>query len=81
MEQIIGKVIEVFIPVKKNQDIMDSTKIGFKIQTEDKIITIEEDQNEYNVSILREDLVYITKRTISNKTFIEIEKVNGEENE
>lgn len=81
MEQKIGKVIEVYIPVKKNQDIMDSTKIGFKIQTEDKIITIEEDQNEYNVSILREDLVYITKRTISNKTFIEIEKVNGEENE
>ena len=50
MEKKIGKVIEVFIPkeYKNNRliDVMDSTKIGFKVMLEDELIEIIEEQDE-----------------------------------
>ena len=77
----IGKVIEVFIPEEyKNGspiDVMDSTKIGFKVMLEDELIEIIEEQNEYNSNIMKNDLVTITKQTISGKEFIDIELYDG----
>lgn len=85
MNETIGKVIEVYIPkeYKNNKmiDIVDSKKIGFKIQIDDEIIQIEQEQNEVNSNIFRDDFVIITTQIISNKEFIDIEKYYGDENE
>jgi len=85
MNKQIGKVIEVFIPeeYKKGRliDIMDSNKIGFKVMLEDKFIEIIEEQNEYNTNIMKNDLVVITKQTISGHDFTDIELYNGEDYE
>ena len=85
MNQRIGKVIEVFIPVEykdgKLIDVMDSAKIGFKVQVDDEIIEIIEDQDENNSNILRDDLVLITEQEISGKYFIDIELYDGDLNE
>lgn len=72
MEKIKGKVEEVYIP---DEDIMYSTKIGFKIKANDKIIVVEQEQNDENVNILKEDEVIIKKQIISGIEFIDIEKV------
>lgn len=56
----IGKVIEVFIP--ETNDVMNSTKIGFKIKIKDEIIEVIEDQNKDNCNIYKDDLVIIKKR-------------------
>ena len=81
MEKKIGKVIEVFIPkeYKNNRliDVMDSTKIGFKVMLEDELIEIIEEQDEINTNIYKNDLVVITKQTISGKNFIDIELYDG----
>lgn len=77
MEKHIGKVIEVFIPVNNSSDIMLSTKIGFKILLNDKIIEIIEEQDEYNSTIYKDDLVTIT----NNDNNIEIEKYEGADHE
>ena len=81
MGKIKGIVLEVYIPVEKKQDIMLSNKIGFKVKTENEIISIEEEQNELNAKILKGDLVIITKQIISNKEFTDIEKIEGEYDE
>ena len=82
MNQRIGKVIEVFIPVEyKNGnliDVMDSTKIGFKVLIDDQVIEIIEEQDENNSQILKDDLVLITEQTISGKYFIDIELYDGD---
>ena len=70
MEQKIGKVIEVFVP---GNDAMNSTKIGFKIEIENEVIEVIEEQNEINANIYKNDLVLITKQVISGKEFIDIE--------
>ena len=57
MTKQIGKVIEVFIP---DEDIMNSTKIGFKVLIDNEVIEIIQEQNEMNSYILREDEVLIT---------------------
>ena len=82
MNQRIGKVIEVFIPVeyKDNEliDVMDSTKIGFKVQVDDEILEIVQEQDENNSNILKDDLVLITEQTISGKYFLDIELYDGD---
>ena len=77
MNQQIGKVIEVFIPKENNSDIMNSKKIGFKIQLENDEVTVIEEQDEYNCKILRNDLVTVTKQIVSEKEFISIELYEG----
>ena len=81
MEKKIGKVIEAFIPkeYKNNRliDVMDSTKIGFKVMLEDELIEIIEEQDEINTNIYKNDLVVITKQTISGKDFTDIELYDG----
>ena len=85
MERKIGKVIEVFIPTEyKNDrkiDVMDSTKIGFKVQLEDELIELIEEQNEFNANIMKNDLVMITKQNISGTDFVDIELYNGDDYE
>ncbi len=75
MSKKIGKVIEVFIPNGEN---IDSNKIGFKVMLDTKMLEIIQEQNEENTNIFRDDLVVITKRIISNKEFIDIDKYYGE---
>ena len=49
MKQLIGKIIEVYIPEDKTiSDIMYNTRIGFKVQTAEGVKTIEMDQDEEN---------------------------------
>ena len=82
MDKKIGKVIEVFIPEEYKGDrlidVMDSNKIGFKVMLEDEILEVIEEQNEYNVKIMKNDLVVITKQNISNTDFIDIELYDGD---
>ena len=85
MNKQIGKVIEVFIPEEYKLgrviDIMDSNKIGFKVMIENEIIEVIEEQDEYNANIMKNDLVVITKQTISGHEFIDIELYDGEDYE
>ena len=82
MDKKIGKVFEVFIPKEyigdRLIDVMDSNKIGFKVMLEDETLEIIEEQNEYNVKIMKNDLVVITKQNISNTDFIDIELYDGD---
>ena len=82
MDKKYGKVIEVFIPEgivnERKLDVMDSKKIGFKVQVEDKIIEIIEEQDEHNCNIKRNDDVIITTQNISGKEFIDIELLDGD---
>ena len=82
MERNIGKVIEVFIPEEyKNDriiDVMNSNKIGFKVQLEDELIEIVEEQDEFNANIMKNDLVMITKQNISGTDFVDIELYDGD---
>ena len=71
----IGKVIEVFIP--ETNDVMNSTKIGFKIKIKDEIIEVIEDQNKDNCNIYKDDLVKVTKENNN----IKIELYKGDVNE
>ena len=77
MTKKIGKVIDVFIPEEYNQgrviDVMDSTKIGFKVMLEDEMIEVIEKQDEFNAEIMKNDIVVITKQNISGKDFVDIE--------
>ena len=79
MEVKRGIIKEVYIPVKENEDIYSSNQIGFKVQVDDEIIKIEEEQNNYNIQILKDDKVNIIKQVINGKEFIDIEKVDYNE--
>ena len=74
----LGKVMEVVIP---DEDVMNSTKIGFKISVDNEVIEIIQEQNEINSYILREDEVLITKEIKDNKEYIDIELYDGEDYE
>jgi len=78
MTKQTGKVIEVFIPDK---DVMNSTKIGFKVSVDNEVIEIVKDQNEINSYILRGDEVIITEEIIDNKEYLDIEIYDGEDYE
>ena len=82
MKVKIGKVIEVFIPkeFKNNQelDVMDCTKIGFKIKVDNQIIEIIKEQDEFNCQIMKNDAVRITIQDISGHHFVDIERYNGD---
>ena len=77
----IGKIIDVFIPKEYNQgrliDVMDSTKIGFKVMFEDEVIEVIEEQDEFNSEIQIDDIVVVTKQNISDKEFLDIELYDG----
>lgn len=82
MDKKYGKVVEVFIPEEtvneRKLDVMDSKKIGFKVQVEDKIIGVILEQDENNSNIMKNDDVIITTQNISSKKFIDIELLDGD---
>lgn len=63
-----GIVKEIFLPTQIkngiNVKIEEIEYLGFKIEVDGKIITIVEKQTEENVTILREDKVYIEENKI-----------------
>ena len=59
MKENIGIVKEVFIPVNTNENVMTSTKIGFKIELNGKIIEVIEEQNIINAMIHKDDKVIV----------------------
>ena len=85
MDKVVGKVVEVFIPEQyKNGnllDVMDRTSIGFKVITDEGIEEVIEEQDELNARIMKNDLVIITKKTISGKEFVDIELYEGDGND
>ena len=73
MKQNYGKILEVFIP---NDEGIDSKNIGFKVLLDDGTkIEIIEEQDEFNSNIFRDDEVVVTRKTIDNKEFTDIEVV------
>lgn len=73
MKENIGIVKEVFIPVNTNENVMTSTKIGFKIELNGKIIEVIEEQNIINAMIHKDDKVIVE----DNNTIITIKKVGS----
>ena len=67
MKKLSGRVVEVFIPDNMNQE------VGFRVETNEGIKEIIEEQDEYNAKILREDTVIVTEQIIDGKYFIDIE--------
>lgn len=67
MKKLSGRVVEVFIPDNMNQE------VGFRVETNEEIKEIIEEQDEYNAKILREDNVIVTEQIIDGKYFIDIE--------
>ena len=67
MKKLSGRVVEVFIPDNMNQE------VGFRVETDEGIKEIIEEQVEYNAKILREDNVIVTEQIIDGKYFIDIE--------
>ena len=82
MEKLYGIVKEVYIPeqYKNGQllDIMDRNVIGFKVLIDDSIQSFEFEQDEFNVQIMKDDEVVITKQIIDGKEYIDIEGVDYE---
>lgn len=82
MIKMYGKVIEVFIPNEiageRKVDVMDSKKIGFKVQVEKEILELIQEQDESNSNIMKGDNVMITVQNISGKDFIDIESLDGD---
>ena len=68
-----GVVVEVFIPVKENENVMSSSKIGYKVKTDDKIIEVIEEQNIVNATIHKDDKVIVE----DNNSIITLKKVDG----
>lgn len=68
-----GLVVEVFIPVKGNESIMSSSKIGFKIKVDNEIIEVIEEQNIINANIHKDDQVIVE----DNNSIITIKKVGS----
>ena len=68
-----GLVVEVFIPVKGNESVMSSSKIGFKIKVDNKIIEVIEEQNIINANIHKDDQVIVE----DNNSIITIKKVGS----
>lgn len=73
MKENIGIVKEVFIPVNTNENVMTSTKIGFKIELNGKIIEVIEEQNIINAMTHKDDKVIVE----DNNSIITIKKVGS----
>ena len=78
---MLGKIVEVFIPNEDNVDVMDSNKIGFKIDIGDDIITLIQEQDEFNTDLFKDDLVEIRKQVIDGKEFVDIVRIGEDSNE
>ena len=77
-DRLFGRVKEIYIP---EDSYIDNYKIGFKVQVEDKLFTIEEKQTLTNAKIYKDDFVYLNKTIIDNKEIYTIEPIGDEEYE
>lgn len=82
---MIGIVKEVFIPEEYINntliDVMDSTKIGFKVMLDNnQIITVIFKQNEFNSEIFKDDIVRLIQDN-KTKELVSIELYDGEDYE
>ena len=68
-----GLVVEVFIPIKENENVMSSSKIGFKVKVDNEIIEVIEEQNIVNATIHKDDKVIVE----NNNSSITIKKVGS----
>lgn len=68
-----GLVVEVFIPIKENENVMSSSKIGFKAKVDNEIIEVIEEQNIVNATIHKDDKVIVE----DNNSSITIKKVGS----
>ncbi len=68
-----GVVVEVFIPVKENENVMFSSKIGFKVKVDNEIIEVIEEQNIVNATIHKDDKVIVE----DNNSIITLKKVGS----
>lgn len=68
-----GIVVEVFIPVTENENVMSSSKIGFKVKVDNKIIEVIEEQNIMNANIHKDDKVILE----NSNSFITIRKADS----
>ena len=82
MKKTIGKVLEVYIPNETINDalvdVMDRKFIGFNIETDGGIKTVEEEQNEDNCLIMKDDMVEIIEQNISGINFVDIRLYDGD---
>ena len=67
----LGRVLEVFL--KEEEQL---TKIGFKIEIDNEIITIITKQNLDNVKIYRDDFVYVEIKKLNNEIYYDIKLIN-----
>lgn len=70
--KIFGRVKEVFIP---NGEYL--TKIGFKIELKNELITIITEQTLENSKIYRDDFVFVEKMNKNNEIVYHIEPINN----
>lgn len=82
---MIGIVKEVFIPEEYQNndliDVMNSTKIGFKVMLDNnQITTVIFEQNEFNSEIFKDDVVRLIQDAKANE-FVAIELYDGEDYE
>ena len=70
----LGRVIEVYLPTEE-----ELTKIGFKIQIENEIINIIEEQNLDNAKIYRDDFVFIDINNENNQISYSIESITDKD--
>lgn len=68
-----GLVVEVFIPIKENENVMSSSKIGFKVKVDNEIIEVIEEQNIVNATIHKDDKVIVE----DNNSSITIKKAGS----
>ena len=74
MTRVMGRVVVVFVPEEESL-----TKIGFKIEVENKVITLIEEQNKENSKIYRDDFVFVNieKDNITNEIACYIEPISN----
>lgn len=73
----------MYLPLEYNEnniliDDMDRHNIGFKIEVNGNIEIYEFEQDEFNIEILKEDKVMVTKQNIDGINFIDIEKIESD---
>ena len=85
MKRFFGKVVEVFIPEQYRNggllDVMDRTLIGFRVETDEGIKEVVQEQDEFNAEIMKDDMVMITEQVVDGNYFIDIELVDGDDYE
>ena len=67
MNKKIGKVIDKFIPTEfdKNNNLVESDRVGFRILINNELITLIEKQNKDNIKIEKDDTVILKEDKVA----------------